>query len=313
MSKVKVLVTDYVHPDMISGLEAMQYTVDYPKEITLEEVKDRIGAYSGIVINSKVKMTAELIDLASQLKWIARLGAGLEIIDLAYAAEKGVQVFNSPEGNRNAVAEHAVGMILALHNQFLQGDRDVRAMQWDREARRGVELMHQTIGILGFGNTGTALATKLRSWDMRILAYDPCIDALPASVTGVERVDLSYLQQHSDIISLHVPLTPLTQGMINSDFLAKCKHGVILVNTSRGKVVDVEALLSSMDRQDVGGACLDVFPNEKTNTYTQQEIKMYKDLYEKDNVILSPHVAGWTQESLQRIASVLLAKIKRYN
>jgi D-3-phosphoglycerate dehydrogenase len=306
----KVLVTDYVHNDLIEGLQQMGYTVDYDRTITYDNVKMIIHDYAGIVINSKVKMDATTIDLAPQLQWIARLGSGLEIIDLPYAASKGIHVYNSPEGNRNAVAEHAIGMLLCLQNQIIRGDGDVRAMAWDREARRGRELMHKTIGIIGLGNTGTALATKLRSWDMRLLAHDPYIQHPPASTTGVELVSLPYLQAQADIISLHVPLTPLTLELINSDFLSKCKHGVILMNTSRGKVVDIGAVLSSIERQMIGGLCLDVFPNEKTQTYTEEEIGMYNRLYSRDDVVLTPHVAGWTDESLQRIAEVLLWKIK---
>lgn len=309
----KVLVTDYVHKSLINGLEQMGYEVDYDHTINYQSVKQVLGDYVGVVINSKVKMDALTIDLGYQLEWIARLGSGLEIIDLPYAAARGISVYNSPEGNRNAVAEHAVGMLLCLQNQILSGDKDVRTLSWNRESRRGRELMGKTIGIIGLGNTGTALATKLRSWDMRILAHDPYVQHPHASTTGVEMVSLAYLQAQADIISLHVPLTPLTREIINADFLSKCKHGVILINTSRGKVVDIGDLVSSIERQKIGGLCLDVFPNEKTETFTQEELEMYNRLYSREDVVLTPHVAGWTQESLLRIAEVLLWKIQSGN
>lgn len=306
-----VLVTDYVHPILLEGLDSLGYHVDYDKTISLAQVADCIDQYEGIVINSKVKMDKTMIDRAKSLKWIARLGSGLDIIDLPYAAQHKIAVYNSPEGNRNAVAEHTIGMLLAIHHQLLPSDIDVRRKNWDRESRRGTEMMGKTIGLIGLGNTGSAVAAKLASWGMHVLAYDLYQPIAPASLPHVESVSLSDLQARSDIISMHVPLTPLTHGMINLDFLTKCKDGVIIANTSRGKVVVVEDLITSILRGKVAGACLDVFPNEKTGTYTEAEHTIYDNLFAMPQVVLSPHVAGWTHESLRRIADVLLLKIKR--
>lgn len=305
----KVLITDYVHPRLIQGLEDLGYDVDYNKDISRQDAKAALHAYVGIVINSKVVMDRIMIDAAPQLEWIARLGSGLEIIDLVYAADRGVAVYNSPEGNRNAVAEHAIGMMLALQCQLLAGDKDVRAMSWDRESRRGTELMGKTIGIIGLGNTGTALASKLATWGMTVLSYDLYQAIPPASLPHVTAVDLDTLLLRSDIVSLHIPHTPITNLLVNELFLSKCKEGVIIVNTSRGKVVDIATLISSIERGDVGGACLDVFPNERSQSFTPDEMLVYQRLYALPQVVLSPHVAGWTHESLLRIAEVLLSKI----
>lgn len=305
----KVLVTDYVHDALIEGLVAQGYAVDYERSISRTEAIARMSEYEGIVVNSKVRMTRDAIAAGEQLRWIARLGSGLDIIDLDYAAERGVAVLSSPEGNRNAVAEHAMGMLLALSNKLLQGDRQVRAMAWDRESCRGWELMGKTIGIVGLGHAGGALASKLRGWGMRVLAFDPEWPVLMPGYDHVERVDLAYLQQEADIISFHVQLTPSVEGMVDDDFLAKCVDGVIILNTSRGKVVQLPDLLAHLQSGKIAGACLDVFPNEKTASYTSEEVDLYEQLFSMPNVILSPHVAGWTNESLRRIADVLLLKI----
>lgn len=308
----RVLITDYVHPSLKPSLEARGYTVDYNRTISLDEVKQVVDQYTGIVINSKIKMMSETMDSAPQLEWIARLGSGLEIIDLEHAAKKGIHVINTPEGNRNAVAEHAMGMLLMLANNLRQSDAQVRAMQWDRESNRGWELMGKTAGIVGLGNTGGKLAKKLSSWEVDIIAYDKYIGDTSLSFPYVERVELEELQKRADIISFHLPLTAETKHLVNDAFLTKCKDGVVLINTSRGKVIETQALIKGLESGKVKGACLDVFENEKTKTYTSEEKLMYQKLNAFSQVELSTHVAGWTDESLKRITNVLLVKLDSY-
>lgn len=307
--KPKVLITDYVHNDLIEGLELLGYQSIYDPSISLNEIKGIIQEYHGIVINSKVKMTQEMIDLATSLKFIARLGSGLEIIDLNYAASKSIAVFNSPEGNRNAVAEHAVGLILAVANNFIRGDQEVKSRQWDRESNRGIELEGKTIGIVGFGNAGSALARKFKNWDMNIIAHDKYLDHFGDDFDYVEKVSLGELASRSDIISFHLPLSDETKHIAQKSFFEQCRQGVIIINTSRGQVVHTQDLIDYIDSGKVFGAGLDVFENEKPLSYCREESNMYEKLYNLQRIILSPHVAGWTHLSLKKIAKVLLNKI----
>lgn len=304
---LKVLVADRVHTHLINELKRNNYEVDYRPSISHSETLEIISQYFGIIINSKTKANREFLEKAMNLKFIGRLGSGLEIIDLDYASEKGVKVYNSPEGNRNAVAEHAIGMLLSLFNNLNKGDAEVRKLHWDREANRGLELEGKTIGIIGFGNTGSQVAKKLSCWDMRILAYDKYKTSFGSD--QVIETSLDEILQSADIISFHLPLTAETSGMMNKTFLERINKNVFIVNTSRGKVIETKVLLEGLESGKIRGACLDVFENEKVDTFTKEERDMYAKLYRYDNVILSPHVAGWTTESLFKIASTLIKKI----
>ena len=306
---MKALVTDYVHDSLISGLVERGYEVVYDRGISLGDVRRDIHKYAGIIVNSKIQMQAEMLDAASQLRWIGRLGSGLEIIDVPYATQRGIAVMNTPEGNRNAVAEHAVGMLLMLANNLRKGDREVRNRVWNREQNRGWELKGKTLGIIGLGNTGSKLALKMSAWELDIISYDKYKPVDPLQEAFVRRVSLEDILSTADIISLHLPLTHETQHMVDAEFLQTCKKGAILINTSRGKVVDTTALVHALENSHLGGACLDVFENEKPNTYSKAESNTYDRLYARENVVLSPHVAGWTNESLRRIADVMLDKL----
>lgn len=305
----KVLVTDGVHPLLLKGLEALGFQCDYHPKIGLERVREIVSDYEGIIINSKILMDKAMLDAGNKLEFVGRLGSGMEIIDLEYAAQKGVAIHGAPEGNCNAVAEHALGMLLALANNFLQADREVRQKNWQREKNRGFEIMGRTVGIIGFGHTGNQFAKKLSGMGVEILAYDKYKTDYTNNFEQVRETTLEEILANADIISLHLPFTPETKHLVNSDFLKKCKDGVILINTSRGHVVSTEDLIVGLKSGKVGGACLDVFENEKTATFSQKEHLMYEELYGFENVILTPHVAGWTKESLQRLAEVLLRKI----
>lgn len=327
----KILITDAVHEFLITQFEAAGFSTDYLPNITDNEVRKIIHIYKGLIVNSKINVDREMIDLAQQLEFVGRLGSGMEIIDKVYAENRGIKVCNSPEGNRNAVAEHALGMLLALANQLLRGDFEVRQKIWEREARRGFELNGKVLGIIGFGHTGSTFARKLAGLGLKVLAYDKYknvrqeiahlenAQTLPEDgllnppircMAHVEAVaDLSEIFARADIVSLHLPLTAETKYFVNQDFLSQFKKKIVLLNTSRGKVVKTSAILTALERNELIGACLDVFENEKVNTFTEEENDLYERLYRLPNVILSPHVAGWTHESKLRMASVLVQKI----
>jgi len=306
----KVLITDKVHPLLIDGLTADGFDCDSQTNISLAEVHKIAGNYYGMVINSKILMHKELLDAAEQLRFVGRLGSGMEIIDQEYARKKGVAVLSAPEGNCNAVAEHALGMLLALANNLLIADREVRANLWQREANRGFEISGKTVGIIGFGHTGSAFARKLQGMELRILAYDKYKVDYTAPYDFVEESNMEEILREADIISFHLPLTLENHFLVDRNFIQHCKPGVILINTSRGVVVRTRDLIEALDNEKVGGACLDVFENEKPQTYTAEEQEMYRQLFASSKVILSPHIAGWTHQSLQKLAEVLLNKIR---
>ncbi len=309
--KKKVLITNRVHPLLIDGLEEMGFDVEYDTSVTLSNLPSKISELDGIVINSKIIMDKVMIDAGKKLSFIARLGSGLEIIDCDYARVKGVSVINSPEGNRDAVAEHAIGMLLCLKNNLIQSNSQVKSFEWKREMNRGVELMGKTLGIVGFGNTGTRMALKLANWGMNIIYHDISNGLAGQIPTEFRRVDRKDILKYSDVITFHLPLTKYTKDYVDKEFIDGCKDKVILVNTSRGNVINTQALIDALKSGKVGGACLDVFENEKPETYSAEEYSMYKELFEFENVIVSPHVAGWTHESLEKIARIVLEKIGR--
>ena len=306
---MKVLITDKVHSSLPSQLRKMGWKVDYNTSISLSEVHECIHQYDGIIINSKIKMDHLLIEKGEKLTFVARLGSGMEIVDIPYARSKGIRVINAPEGNANAVAEHTMGMLLMLANQLSKGNEEVKNFHWDREGNRGFELKGKTIGIIGVGHTGTALASKFVNWGVNVLGYDKYkLDY--GSACHVHETDLETIFSQSDIISFHLPLTDEVIHMCNQEFLNNCKDGVIIINTSRGKVIHTEALIDSLNSGKVAGACLDVFENEKPTTYTDSEKEMYESLFSFSNVLTTPHVAGWTHESLKGIADLVLQRIK---
>jgi len=305
----KVLITDGVHPILIEELTTAGFDCDYQPGIKLERVHEIVGGYVGMIINSKIKVDKRMLDNAIQLTFIGRLGSGMEIIDLKYAAQKNVAVYGAPEGNCNAVGEHSLGMLLALANKLNRADREVRKKVWRREANRGFELMGKTIGVVGFGHTGVSFTKKLGGMEVNVLAYDKYKKHYADSYRYVTEVHLERLQKESDIISFHLPLSEETHHFVDQDFIKNCKDGVILINTSRGQVIKTDALISSLNSGKVAGACLDVFENEKPATFTSEEDQKYARLYDFEQVVLTPHVAGWTVESKKRLATVLLEKI----
>lgn len=305
----KALITDDCHPLLVAGLEEIGYRCDYQPEITLDNTRKIIGEYEGLIINSKILVDRAFIDAAPRLRFVGRLGSGMEIVDQGYAAEKGIAVLSSPEGNKNAVAEQALGMLLAFANNLTRADREVRQNAWNREANRGFELSGKTIGIVGFGHTGSQFAKKLQGMEMRVLAFDKYKTHYTDGMPWVELSNLEKIMAAADIISLHLPLTPETKHLVNKDFIRQCKPGVIFLNTSRGQCIHTEDLVVALESGRVGGACLDVFENEKPHTFTDNDHKLYERLHRLDQVLLSPHIAGWTYESKKKLANILLKKI----
>ena len=308
MTAKNVLITDYVHPDMLPGLRSMGFHTTYAPEMSRREMEAALPQYQGVVINTRCAIDRSAIEKATRLKWIARLGSGLDIIDLPAAAERNISVFSAPEGNAQAVAEHAIGMLLALSNKLLRADASVRAGEWLREMHRGWEIAGKTIGIIGYGNNGSAFGRLWRGWDVRVLAYDKYLSGYGND--SVIETTLDQVQSESDIISLHIPLTAETKNMVDEAFINRCKRGVVLINTSRGKNVDLAAIKSGLLSGQLGGACLDVFASEPPLSGPEDVKQAFEILCGMNNVVLSPHVAGWTMESKQKITAVLLNKIR---
>ncbi|PLX23712.1 MAG: hydroxyacid dehydrogenase, partial [Salinivirgaceae bacterium] len=278
-----------------------------------EECLQIIDQYDGIIIRSKFIIDDPFLEKATKLKFIGRVGAGMENIDVEAAEKRGIKCFNSPEGNRDAVGEQALGMLLALQNNLIRANSEVRNGIWRREENRGAEIKGKTIGIIGFGNMGSTFAKKLQGMEMQILAYDKYKkNYAPAYV---KETSLEKLFKESDIISLHVPLTEETRFMVNDDFLKRFSKQIIVINTARGKVLQTEALVKAMKSGKVTGACLDVLEYEATsfeNLFSEKLPEAFEYLKNSERVILSPHIAGWTHESNVKLSSILAEKIIEY-
>lgn len=291
-------------------LEKAGHTCDLQYKWTKEEIISNIHLYDGIVIRSRIKITKEIIDKAAKLKFIARAGAGMENIDTAYAENKGIKCLHAPEGNRDAVAEHAIGMLLSLFNNLCRANQEVREAKWIREGNRGVELMGKTVGIIGYGNMGSAFAERLKSFGVTVLAYDKYKTGFGSG--SVQEVSLDKIFEETDVLSLHTPLTDETHDLINHTFINKFKKNIYIINTARGKSLNTADLVANIHSGKVLGACLDVLEYEVTsfeNLDTSALPQAFQYLVQSDKVILSPHIAGWTRESNEKIAMILGEKI----
>ena len=309
LNKGKILITDSVHPLLCKGLEDIGFAVDYYPDVSAADVMNMINDYEGLIINSKIYAGKELMDKADKLKFICRLGSGLEVIDTDYAKSRGVLAFNSPEGNRNAVAEHALGMLLSLMNNITKANNEVKNNLWKREENRGVELSGKTVALMAYGNTGEAFAKLLRGFDLRVLAYDKYRTGF--SNNYVTEASLQTIFEETDILSLHLPLTAETKYLIDYTFLTSFKKSYWLVNTSRGTVLRTTDLVKCIDEGKISGAALEVLENEKLETMNEDQKKVFEKLTQNPHFLLTPHIAGWTQESKLKIAEVLLQKIKK--
>lgn len=307
----KVLFVDDTHPVLREELTAMGFQCDDFTGKNSDDCKRIIGDYFGAVIRSKITFDAAMLDAATQLQFIARVGAGMESIDVEYAKFKGIVCFNSPEGNRDAVAEQALGMLLSLLNNLNRADAEVRKGIWLREANRGIEIKGKTIGIVGYGNMGGAFAQRLKGFGCKILAYDKYKTDFGDEF--VTECDMETLYTETDILSLHVPLTEETRYLVDENYINRFVKNIWLINTSRGPVVNTSALVGALKSGKVNGAALDVLEYEKTS-FEAMDAEAFpeplKQLVAFDNVILSPHIAGWTVESKYKLAKVLADKIR---
>lgn len=299
-----ILITDGVHPLLKEGLEKDGCTVDYRPDINEEGVLEIISRYNGLLINSKVFVGTEILDRATQLKFVCRIGSGLDTIDLDYAKQKNVIVFNSPEGNRNAVAEHALGLLLNIMNNISVANEQVKNKQWIREANRGNELSGKTIALIGYGNTAQAFAKILKGFDVKILAYDKYLNNFE------NQSNLETIFEQANILSIHLPLTAETKYMIDYGFFSSFKKPIWFINTSRGKILRTADLLLALNEGKIISAALDVLENEKLNSMNEDETKIFEQIISNNRILLTPHIAGWTHESKRKIAEVLLEKIR---
>jgi len=304
----KLLIVDDIHPIFLEKLQAEQLAFDYLPTIGKEESLRIIPHYTGLVIRSKFRVDASFIDTAPQLTFIARGGAGMDNIDEHYALEKGITLLNAPEGNRDAVGEHLIGMLLSLMNNLNRANAEVRNGLWRREENRGLELGGRTVGLIGYGNNGQAMARKLSGFGVTVLAYDKYKTGFTDAYATES--DIETLMQQADVLSLHIPLTSETRGIINDEFLRNFRKPIFFLNGARGEIVDIPSVLKALDEGRILGAAFDVLPVEKFPGLAKQA--WFLPLIKHDKVIFSPHVAGWSVESYYKIADVLADKVIRY-
>jgi len=307
---LKILHLDNNHPVLLQQLAAAGFSNTENFTASKSEIEKIMPEYDGIIIRSRFNIDQQFLNAATRLKFIARVGAGLESIDIPYAESKGVKLFSAPEGNRNAVGEHALGLLLSLFNHLNRADREVKAGQWNRESNRGIELEGKTVGLIGYGNMGKAFAKKLKGFDCTVFCYD--IKEGVGDANGTQ-VSLETLQEMADVVSLHTPWTPLTDKMVNATFIDQFKKPFWLINTARGKSVVTDHLVQALKSGQILGAGLDVLEYEKLSFESlfnsEEKPKALQELLAMDNVILSPHIAGWTVESKLKLAQTIVEKI----
>jgi D-3-phosphoglycerate dehydrogenase len=305
MSK-NILIVDDIHLIFIEQAEAMGYHCDYQPTIKPEQAYEIIGGYEGLVIRSKFLVDRKVLDLAKNLKFVCRAGAGMDNIDEAYANEKGIILINAPEGNMDAVGEHAIAMLLNLMNNINRSDVEIREGLWKREANRGYELKGKTVGIIGYGFMGGSFARKLYGFDVKVIAYDKYKTGF--SDQYVREVSMEEIVKQADVVSFHVPLTAETKGLVNDEYLFHFKKPIFLLNSSRGKVVQTQAVLNAIKQGKILGAGLDVLEVEKFPALAEQP--WFDELRHSGKVLLTPHVAGWTFDSYRRISEVMAEKLR---
>lgn len=310
MTKKSVLIVNNMHESIIPQLEAIGIDAHYHPDITRKEILETVDRFDGIIVRSKLHLDREFFDSATNLRFVARAGAGLDQIDTAAAAEKNITIFNAPEGNKDALGEHTVGLLLGLLCKIPNSNNEVKSGIWQREGNRGVELLGKTVGIVGLGNMGLAFSEKLRGFSCNIFGYDIRKDLdLPDYIT---QTDWATFTGNCDIISLHVPLTEETHMMVDHKWFAQFRKNIWIINTSRGAVLHLKDLDKNLESGKVLGAALDVLENEKPETYSGEEKRIFRSIANRNNTILTPHVGGWSVESYRRINEVLVSKIQNF-
>lgn len=304
--KKNILIVDDIHPVFIQQAEALGYTCDYQPTIKLDAALQIISDYAGLVIRSKFEVNRSVLDAALSLRFICRAGAGMDNIDERYAREKGIALINAPEGNMDAVGEHAVGMLLSLMNNFRIADAQIRGGSWQREANRGYELRDKTVGIIGYGFMGRSFARKLSGFGVNVIAYDKYKTGF--SDQYAREVSMEEIVKHADVLSIHVPLTAETNGLVDDEYLFHFKKPIFFINTSRGKTAKLSAILNAIKSGKILGAGLDVLEVEKFPALGEQP--WFDELKNSGKVLLTPHVAGWTFDSYRRISEVMGEKLR---
>ncbi|MBA3827782.1 MAG: hydroxyacid dehydrogenase [Taibaiella sp.] len=308
MNKGKVLIAAPVHKALIDGLAAEGYTCVHQENITQQQAYEIVKDCTGIITSTRLQLDKEMIDAAPHLQWVGRMGSGMEIIDVPYATAKGIACYSSPEGNCNAVAEHALGMLLGLTKRIVWSNAEVKKGHWLREENRGIELEGMTAGIIGYGHTGSAFARKLQGMDVNVIAYDKYYQsAMQAPVRGC--TDLFPLYEEADIVSFHVPLQADTVNYFNDKFVESIRKPFILINTSRGPVVNTAALLRGLHSGKIKGACLDVWEQEPLSKMNANSRKNFEEIVLMPQVIITPHIAGYSFEAVYKMSITLLSKI----
>jgi D-3-phosphoglycerate dehydrogenase / 2-oxoglutarate reductase len=308
---LKCLVVDAMHENLFPLMKEIGWSLDYQPDITRDEIRKKHVGYDGLIVRSKTVIDFDLLGDFPTIKFVGRAGAGLDNLDLDYLAIKNIAVLHASEGNRDAVGEFAIGSLLSLLRNIPRADKQVREKMWDREGNRGEEIMGKNVTIIGYGNMGQAFAKRLVGFGCNVFAYDK----YKANYSDQYATAISYenLFDITDILSLHIPLTPETRGMVNSEYLGRFAKNIILVNTARGEIVSLSSLTASFNEGKVRGAVLDVLENERLATLTADQQKAFNSLKERSNVILTPHIAGWTFESHIKINVALVSKIKALN